>query len=69
MKFILKSVTPFIICLTLMSCNGKKYAAYQCPMECQKDTVYAHAGKCPVCEMDLGGTEQIDTTKIKINNN
>lgn len=26
---------------------------YQCPMQCQVDTVYTTAGQCPVCEMDL----------------
>jgi hypothetical protein len=26
---------------------------YQCPMNCESDTAYTTAGKCPVCEMDL----------------
>ena len=26
---------------------------YQCPMECEGDSLYTSPGKCPVCEMDL----------------
>ena len=59
-----------VVGFALASCNGnKQYAAYQCPMQCQTDTAYAHAGICPVCEMDLEGVETIDTSKVKIINN
>ena len=28
-------------------------AAYQCPMKCEGEKIYAKAGKCPVCKMNL----------------
>ena len=59
-----------LVGFALSSCNrSKQFAAYQCPMNCQTDTAYTNAGKCPVCEMDLEGVEKIDSTKIKIINN
>ncbi len=64
------TVFSIIIGFTILSCNSnkKKYVAYQCPMNCQKDTVYSKPGKCPVCIMDLEGIEEMDSSKIKINN-
>ncbi len=56
-----------VVGFAINACNSnKKVVAYQCPMNCQTDTAYANAGKCPVCEMDLEGVETIDSTKIKI---
>ncbi|PCI01442.1 MAG: hypothetical protein COB81_07100 [Flavobacteriaceae bacterium] len=28
-------------------------ATFQCPMKCEQEKVYAEAGSCPVCKMDL----------------
>ena len=28
-------------------------AKYQCPMKCEGDKTYSHAGKCPVCNMQM----------------
>jgi len=73
MTSILKSfaiAATLLVGFTLSSCNGSKtFVAYQCPMNCQSDTAYLNAGKCPVCEMDMDGVEKIDSTKIKIINN
>ena len=35
----------------------KETAAYQCPMKCEEDKIYAKAGKCPVCKMNLSKVE------------
>ena len=55
--------------LTFSSCNkaentdtheshGHDHSVqYQCPMKCEKDKTYDHAGKCPVCTMDLKEVE------------
>lgn len=70
MKSIIKSLAiaaTLVVGIALSSCNGnKKYVAYQCPMNCQTDTAYTNAGKCPVCEMDLEGVEKIDSTKTTV---
>jgi len=56
-----------VIGFALLSCSGNtKFVAYQCHMNCQIDTAYTSEGKCPVCEMDLKGVENTDTSKIKI---
>jgi len=73
MKSILKSLTisvTLLIGLTLFSCNGKEKAvAYQCPMNCQADSLYSNEGNCLVCGMDLNGVEKVDSTNMKIINN
>ena len=73
MKTTLKScaiAAVLLVSFALSSCNnGKQFAAYQCPMNCQTDTAFTSAGKCSVCGMDLEGVEKIDSTKIKILNN
>ena len=62
--------TTIVVGFAFSSCNSsKKFAAYQCPMNCQTDTAFTSAGKCSVCGMDLEGVEKIDSTKIKILNN
>lgn len=32
---------------------GEKMALYQCPMKCEGEKTYEHAGSCSVCKMDL----------------
>ncbi|QVY66453.1 SCO family protein [Polaribacter sp. Q13] len=49
---------------TLSSCNKaaskeSSTVAYQCPMKCEGDKVYAAEGSCPVCEMKLRPTSKI----------
>ena len=70
MKTSIKSfaiAATIVVGFALTSCNGsKKFVAFQCPMNCQTDTAYANAGKCPVCKMDLEGVDKIDSTKIKV---
>lgn len=34
--------------------------AYACPMDCEKGKTYAEKGKCPVCEMDLIASSNVD---------
>ena len=55
-------IMALAICLTgLVACHQKKEVVikegesvtYACPMKCEGETVYAVAGKCPVCGMDL----------------
>jgi len=60
----------FITIIGFVSCtNRSSKIAYQCPMECQKDTAYSKSGKCPICEMELIELNQFDSTKITILNN
>ncbi len=56
-----------VVGFAFTSCNdNKKFVVYQCPMNDQPDTAYAHSGKCPSCGMDLEGVTSIDTTKTII---
>ncbi|MCE7066309.1 heavy metal-binding domain-containing protein [Dyadobacter sp. CY326] len=34
---------------------------YACPMQCEGEKTYAHAGKCPVCKMDLQEVAMAET--------
>ena len=44
------------------SCDkSNKVDSYYCPMYCQGDSVYPHAGTCPICKMDL---ILLDTTSV-----
>lgn len=57
--YLLFSISLVVFCFT--SCDGSSessnneevIAEYYCPMKCQMDTTYSHAGSCPVCGMDL----------------
>ncbi|MFN8154674.1 MAG: heavy metal-binding domain-containing protein [Bacteroidia bacterium] len=70
----MKKILPYIAVVIAMyvtsSCTQEKvYAAWGCPMQCQPDTVYTSAGKCPVCKMDLDGLETIDSVNTIILHN
>lgn len=41
--------------ITSTSCGDENYAAYQCPMKCEKEKQYNTSGDCPVCGMKLKG--------------
>ncbi|MGJ8761774.1 MAG: SCO family protein [Polaribacter sp.] len=54
-KYILVIIS---ITLVLGACDKKSTkettkVAYQCPMKCEGEKVYAEKGTCPVCKMDL----------------
>ena len=34
---------------------------YACPMQCEGDKTYAHAGQCPVCKMELQEVAMAET--------
>jgi protein SCO1/2 len=69
MKYIYYFIFLLICSSTFISCDKKTNKdTYHCAMKCQGDTVYNHAGKCPVCNMDLilldtisGSTNKQDT--------
>lgn len=60
------------VVFSLAACTQKKETTvtvdgtevYACPMKCEGEKVYAEAGKCPVCGMDLVLVKDVTTSPI-----
>ncbi len=60
MRNTMRLLTIFLFALTGIVSNSMAMSAsvgdtikYQCPMKCEGEKIYVHAGTCPVCGMDL----------------
>lgn len=72
MKYIRYSALNILLIafvIQIIACSNKSnHIAYQCPMECQIDTVFKYEGKCPICKMELIGIDTIAEKTTIINN-
>ncbi|MCG1035894.1 heavy metal-binding domain-containing protein [Polaribacter sargassicola] len=73
-KIVIVLVVIFSVSLSFTACKSEKkevkkeqisteadeIAKYQCPMKCEGDKTYDEKGKCPVCEMKLVKTTDLE---------
>ncbi|MEC3905889.1 SCO family protein [Tamlana sp. 2201CG12-4] len=74
MKTLKSILSLFIVALSFTSCHfsdSKKsnndLVLYQCPMKCEGDKTFDHAGNCSVCKMDLKALAETSLTELNHN--